>query len=198
MYKRLCIEEREEIAKGLAQEKSFREIAKKLKRSPSTISREINRLLQNRHTYSLTISNTDAYDKQKRKTLGKRKITGVLQKLIEHFLEKRWSPEQISHHLKITYSEHCKQISHEAIYQYIYLQEGEKRKRLSTHLRQRKKRRGRRNSAYEKRGKIKKATSIHERPKEVEERSIFGHWEGDLIVGKDHKTAIGTLGTVKK
>ena len=86
------------------------------------------------------------------------------------------------------------QISHETIYQYIYVQtKGELKKELISYLRQRKPRRQSRKLETDKRGTIPDMISIHQRPEEVADRAIPGHWEGDLIIGKDHKSAIGTL-----
>ena len=86
------------------------------------------------------------------------------------------------------------QASHETIYTYLYLlPKGELRKELIGYLRQKKKLRKSRKLTTDKRGKISDMISIHERPKEVEDRIILGHWERDLIVGKDHKTAMGMI-----
>ncbi len=86
------------------------------------------------------------------------------------------------------------QASHETIYTYLYLlPKGELRKELIGYLRQKKKLRKSRKLTTDKRGTIPDMISIHERPKEVEDRIIPGHWEGDLIVGKDHKSAIGSI-----
>ena len=85
-------------------------------------------------------------------------------------------------------------ISHETIYQYIYVQaKGELKKELISYLRQRKPKRKSRKGEVEKRGTIPDMISIHQRPAEVEDRNIPGHWEGDLVVGKDHQSAVGTL-----
>ena len=85
-------------------------------------------------------------------------------------------------------------ISHESIYQYIYVQtKGELKKELISYLRQRKPRRESRKLENEKRGTIPDIISIHQRPAEVADSIVPGHWEGDLIIGKDNKSAIGTL-----
>ena len=85
-------------------------------------------------------------------------------------------------------------VSHETIQKYIYVQtKGELKKELIAYLRQRKPRRQSRKLETEKRGTIPDMISISQRPAEVEDRIIPGHWEGDLIVGKDHKSAIGKL-----
>lgn len=85
-------------------------------------------------------------------------------------------------------------VSHETIYTYIYcLPRGELKKELTLHLRQERKLRKNRKSIHDKRGEIPEMISIEERPKEVEDRIVPGHWEGDLIMGKDHASALGTL-----
>lgn len=106
-----------------------------------------------------------------------------------------WSPEQVAHELKGLYPENKHmQISHESIYTYIYvLPRGELRKELIACLRQRRKARGKTKNIYQKSEKITNMLSIDERPKEVEDRIVPGHWEGDLIIGKNQKTALGTL-----
>ena len=86
------------------------------------------------------------------------------------------------------------QASHEIIYSYLYmLLKGELRMKLIGYLRQKKKLRKSRKISTDKRGKIPDMISIHNRPKEVEDRIIPWHWEGDLIVGMDHKSAIGSI-----
>ena len=105
------------------------------------------------------------------------------------------SPEQISKTFKIEYAdEPLKWISHETIYKYIYATpKGKLRKVFTQHLRMRHKLRKDRSHVHAKRGQIVDATPISERPPEVETRIVPGHWEGDLIIGKNHKSAIGTL-----
>jgi len=107
----------------------------------------------------------------------------------------KWSPEQISGYLKDKYQGNMQmQISHESIYQYIYAKaKGELKKHLLKYLRQKGRKNKNRKLSHEKRGQIPDAISIHERPKEVDSRQVPGHWEGDLIMGKDHKTALGVL-----
>ena len=86
------------------------------------------------------------------------------------------------------------QISHESIYTYIYLlPKGELKKELIGYLRQKKKTRYKRRGVYDRRGVIPEMVSIEERPAEVADRSVAGHWEGDLLLGKGHKSAIGTI-----
>lgn len=110
-------------------------------------------------------------------------------------LKKRWSPEQISIFLKHNFPHNkAMNVSHETIYFYIYLHsKSHLKKELIDSLRQWNKTRGLARSKESKNIKIKDRISIDERPLEVIGREIPGHWEGDLIIGKDHKSAIGTL-----
>jgi IS30 family transposase len=112
-------------------------------------------------------------------------------------LKGEWSPEEISKRLKIEYAwDMDMQVSHEAIYQYIYvLPRGELKQLLIKGLRQERKHRRaqKRGDTAETRGKIANMLSIEERPAEVAERSVPGHWEGDLILGKYKHSALGTL-----
>ena len=112
-----------------------------------------------------------------------------------HKIFKKWSPEQISGYLKGKYNGNLQmQISHESIYKYIYAKaKGSLKSCLLKHLRQKGRKNKNRKLSHEKRGQIPDAISINERPKEVDYRRIPGHWEGDLIMGKDHKTALGVL-----
>jgi IS30 family transposase len=114
-----------------------------------------------------------------------------MQSYIYEKMQLLWSPYQISKRMT---KDIGLTVSHETIYQYIYVQtKGELKKELTAYLRQRKPRRQSRKLETEKRGTIPDMISISQRPVEVEDRIIPGHWEGDLIVGKDHKSAIGTL-----
>lgn len=133
MYSRLTIEEREGIAKDLAQHQPVKDIALKLKRARSTIYQEIN--LPNQNPYSPVYSHEAALRRQRGKRVGRKKIVGLLQEFIDEHLKKRWSPETISNQLKIKHPKSSMQISYEAIYQYIYSQERERRKELISYLR---------------------------------------------------------------
>ena len=192
MYKRLSVEEREEIAKSLAKKEKIADISIKLSRDRATIYREIRRL-NNREEYSAYYAQADAKEKEQKRKKGKTKVENKHWEWIEEHLQKRWSPEEISNHLKLNRKAYSFQISHESIYRYIYCQKEKKKKEFIACLRHRKNQRKRRKRSLEKRGKIKNAISIHNRPKEIEKREAFGHWEGDLVIGKNHKTAIGTL-----
>jgi IS30 family transposase len=128
---------------------------------------------------------------------GKNKIkqNPDLEKYVLEKLELRWSPWQIHISLQRTFPENkAMQISHEAIYMYIYLHsKKELRNLLISELRQKRKYRGNVRRGTDKRTTIKDAVRIDERPEEVKGREIPGHWEGDLIMGKDRASAIGTL-----
>ena len=181
-YTRLTDQERESISRGLAQHKPIRQLAKELNRSSSTISREIrrNRGKTGYRAFSASRRAKAAASSRKR---GKRKIekqAGLLSYVIEK-LTGGWSPQEISKRLKIEYAwDMDMQISHEAIYQYIYvLPRGELKQLLIKGLRQERKHRRaqKRGDTAETRGKIANMLSIEERPAEVAERSVPGHWD---------------------
>jgi transposase, IS30 family len=131
--------------------------------------------------------------------LGKRKILKKeeLLSFVEEKLKIAWSPKQITTKLKELYTDTSIHLSHEAMYQYIYvLPKGTLKRTLIEGLRQSRKYRRTKKEVREfeeTRGKIKDMLSIHERPAEVADRTVPGHWEGDLIIGKHKRTAIATL-----
>ena len=197
-YTRLADQERESISRGLAQHKSIRQLARELNRSPSTISREIRRN-KGKSGYRAFSASRRAKAAASSRKRGKRKIEkqeGLLSYVMEK-LQREWSPQEISKRLKIEYAwDMNMQVSHEAIYQYIYvLPRGELKQLLIKGLRQERKHRRpqKRGDIAETRGKIANMLSIEERPAEVAERSVPGHWEGDLILGKYKHSALGTL-----
>ena len=197
-YTRLTDQERESISRGLAQHKSIRQLARELNRSPSTISREIRRN-KGKSGYRAFSASRRAKAAASSRKRGKRKIEkqeGLLSYVTEK-LQREWSPQEISKRLKIEYAwDMNMQVSHEAIYQYIYvLPRGELKQLLIKGLRQERKHRRpqKRGDIAETRGKIANMLSIEERPAEVAERSVPGHWEGDLILGKYKHSALGTL-----
>lgn len=194
-YTRLTIEEREKIHLQINEGKSNRDIANSLGRSHSTICREVHRF-PTRFEYSPSKAHqlaTKAILKKGRKSIMETRpelLSDVFQKLLEDY-----SPEQISQKFKIENAdEPLKWISHETIYKYIYATpKGELKKLMIAHLRSKRKLRKDRSQAHHRRGGIPDATPISERPKEVDSRLVPGHWEGDLIIGKNHKSALGTL-----
>jgi len=191
--------EREEISRGLALKEGFSVIAQRLGRATSTVQREVSRN-SGKSGYRAYSAGRRAAGTASSRKLGKRLLIQHerLRKVVERLLKFRWSPEQIARWLKKRYPcDHSMQISHEAIYQYIYvLPRGELKRTLVSALRQergwrRKKRK--RSTGEESRGKIADMLSIEERPAEVEDRTVPVHWEGDLIVGKYKRSALGTL-----
>jgi len=201
-YYRLNFREREEISRLLSQNCSFNTIANQLNRNVSTISREVNGDGKNRYLNKYFYRAAKGQNRAKRKSSqrrkGKRKIDKIqsLKKIVLEKLRLKWSPEQIANFLKKEYSGiKDMNISPEAIYTYIYvLPRGELKKELLAHLRQGRKRRYKKNrkNLVNKR-KLEDMISIEERPKEVADRIIPGHWEGDLIIGKNRASALGTL-----
>jgi IS30 family transposase len=170
-------------------------IADELGRSKGTISREISRGCVYESGVIVYSPAAAHYKASERARVSHKKPlileqNGML-KLVIQKLRKRWSPRKISTWLKRNKN---MSVSHETIYQYIYVQaKGDLKKELITLLRQHKPKRQKRGHTTEKRGVIPDMISIEQRPAEVADRSIPGHWEGDLIVGKDHKSALGTL-----
>jgi IS30 family transposase len=194
-YQRLNYEERILISIRLKEQRDYQSIADELKRSKGTISREINRGCIKESgliVYSAAAAHQRASEQAQ---LSHRKPLlleqdGMLKFVIQK-LKKRWSPKKISTWLK---RKKGMSVSHETIYQYIYVQaKGELKKELISLLRQHKPKRQKRGQITEKRGIIPEMISIEQRPEEVADRSVPGHWEGDLIVGKDHQSALGTL-----
>lgn len=196
-YKRLTLIEREEISRGLASGQTLRQIANSLARPPSTVSRELSRLRYNRTSYRATFSNEVAFLHKNHRTDHKLVNNKLLQEYVIEHIRLRWSPQQIAESLKLKYSSNMEmQVSHESIYTYVYcLARGSLKKELITYLRQKRTHRGSRSRVSEARRatKITNITSIHERPEEIEDRIIPGHWEGDIIVGANNASALGTL-----
>jgi IS30 family transposase len=196
-YKRLSGLEREEISRMLSQECSFSDIAKALNRKASTISREVGAGGCNRQTYRAVKAQNRARRNAAKRKAGKHRLNKEkeLWKYIRKKLKLKWSPRQIAEELEIDYPlDMTMRISPEAIYTYIYvLPRGSLKKELTACLRQDHKRRHKQARGVKIERNIEDMLSIEERPKEVEDRIIPGHWEGDLIVGKNNRSALGTL-----
>ena len=198
IYQRLSNEERESISRGLAQKKSIRSIAREIDRSASTIAREIKRN-RGKTGYRAFTATQRAKVAASSRRKGKSKIAQQegLRQYVLGKLNEEWSPTEISKRIKIEYAWNmAMQISHEAIYQYIYvLPRGELKQTLIKALRQEHKyrRTQKTHKTEENRGKIANMLSIEERPAEVADRTVPGHWEGDLILGKYKRSALGTL-----
>lgn len=199
-YRRLSGREREEISRGLAAGERHTAIAHRLARNPGTISREIARHGGNRG-YRADMAGRQAARAASSRKEGKRRLLQEvrLRTFIVAGLHKRWSPRAIVLRLKKEYpDERAMRISHEAIYQYIYvLPRGSLKQELIQALRQERKYRrkngGQKGKPTETRGKIADMLSIEERPMDVADRTVPGHWEGDLIMGKYKRSALGTL-----
>ena len=193
-YNRINLEERLRIEIYIEQGKSKSEIALLINRHKSTIGREIRRNKGN--VYKAERANIHALSGNKQRHKGT-KITNdpLLEYLVITRLKQRWSPEQISKRSKHSHSKNKRfQVSHESIYTYIYLwAKKELRKELISYLHQQKAVRRRPESRGKLRSNIPDRVDISERPHEVEDRIIPGHWESDLVIGKDGKSAIGTI-----
>jgi IS30 family transposase len=191
----LSVAEREEIAVGLAREDSLREIARRLGRAPSTISREVARNSRGRGQYRALAAQGQAQYRAARPKTAKLAGNEELRGLVQARLKQMWSPEQISAWLRRQFPGRPEmQVSHETIYQSVYVQgRGALRRELAACLRTGRALRRPRRKDGERRGKIPGMVMISERPAEVADRAVPGHWEGDLILGTGNKSAIGTL-----
>lgn len=194
-YTRLSHFERIEIYKLIALKKSLSQIAQTLGRHKSTICREVKQF--GRDDYHHYKGEGSAVFRGSNRRDGKTKMNQnpELEKYVVDKLQKKWSPDQISLSLRRHYPNNkLMQISHEAIYLYVYLHSKKELKdMLITELRQQRKFRGNVRRGSDKRTTIPDAVRIDERPEEVTGREIPGHWEGDLILGKDRASAIGTI-----
>jgi len=191
----LTVAEREEISRGIAVGYSMRAIAMGLGRSPSTVSREICRN-GGRRRYRAAKADHRALKQALRPKACKLAGNQQLQAMITEKLELEWSPDQIAGWLKQAYpKDEAYQVSHETIYKSLFVQaRGLLKKELMQMLRsQRTMRRGKHKpEGNDRRGQITDAVSIRERPADVEDRAVPGHWEGDLIVGTN-QSFIATL-----
>ncbi len=190
----LSVFEREEISRGLLMGWSIRFIAKGMNRSPSTISREIQRNGRSGDYRALLAEKSTAVRARRPKS-AKLATNPPLRAIVEAKLELRWSPQQISAWLAMAYPDNKEMhVSHETIYMSLFVQgRGALRRELHKSLRTGRALRRRQGSQpYEGQGHIPNMVLISARPAEIEDRSIPGHWEGDLIMGRG-KSAIGTL-----
>jgi IS30 family transposase len=185
----LSLAEREEISRGLVQNRSYGSIAEQLKRSKSTISREVNRN-GGREKYRAHRADDLAWTRALRPKVCLLARHAKLCAQVARGLSRRWSPAQIAGSLKRRYP-HRKEmhISHETIYRTLYIQtRGALKKELISELRTR--RAMRRPKCASKRGQhrgtIIDATPLSERPSEADDRAVPGHWEGDLLGGSDN------------
>jgi len=195
-YHRLNVNEREEISLGIAQGRSQYDIAILLSRSPSTICHEINRNTKYGQPYRAIQAQrrTDRLVHLARKN-RKMDMNLPLRHYVLEKLDQLWSPEQIAKRLKILYPmDMAMQISHESIYSYLYvLPRGALRKELVKCLRYHHINRRIHGKSRQKSCPIQDYISIEERPAEIADRIIPGHWEGDLLMGHNNGSALGTL-----
>jgi IS30 family transposase len=191
----LSFGEREEIALGRARDESMRSIAARLGRSPSTICRELTRNTDPRGQYRATTAHALAYGRASRPKPAKLVTNLALRQRVEQDLEKKYSPEQIAGRLRVDFPDDPEmRVSTETIYQSLYVQSrGALRRELTTRLRTGRALRRPSRQAGQRKNRIPDMVNISQRPPEVADRAVPGHWEGDLIIGKKNATAIGTL-----
>lgn len=192
----LTLSEREEIRAGLSARMSIRAIARSLNRSPSTISREVQRN-RGRRSYKAVDANNRANRMAKRPKVCLLERNPQLRNLVQEKLELKWSPEQISGWLRRTFPrQNMMQISAETIYKTLYFRNRSALHHLLVkHLRRSHSlRHGKRHTRKGERGTINivNGISIHERSKLIDNRRSFGHWEGDLVSGTNN-SHIATL-----
>lgn len=211
----LCLEERVEIYVGVRTGESIRSIARRLDRAPSTIMREINRnaFCYGRYRaryrfgadwhggwdptprYRATAAQARAEGRARRPKPGKLAVNERLHDEVQNRLDEKYSPEQIARRLRLDFPDDAEmRVSHETIYQSIYVQgRGSLRRELHQCLRTGRAVRRPQRRADARRTRIRDMVNISERPAEVEDRAVPGHWEGDLILGAGGRSAIGTL-----
>ena len=191
----LTFEQREEIAVLRAQGQSLRQIGEVIGRSASTVSRELRRNTKPGTAYRATSAHVLAYERASRPKPAKLHTNLVLRAIVEEDLAKKYSPEQIAGRLRVQFpNEREMWVSPETIYQSLYVQSrGALNRDLAVCLRTGRAVRKPCRKAGQRKNRIPGMINISERPAEVEDRAVPGHWEGDLIIGKGNLSAIGTL-----
>jgi len=193
--RRLSLEERVAIRIGIERGRSFSAIAAELGRPTSTISREVGGR-QERDCYQPVVAHRQAYQRARRPKTAKLIANPQLAARVIADLRQLWSPQQIATRLRREFGhDHSMTVSHETIYQSIYVQgRGALRKELAACLRTgRARRHPHTRLDTPRRGVLPNMVMISERPAEVADRAVPGHWEGDLIMGAGNRSAIGTL-----
>jgi IS30 family transposase len=193
----LSLAEREEISVGLAQKLPLREIARRLGRPVSTVSREIGRNSV-RGTYRAHLAAREAQERARRPKPAKLAVNGELREWVQRKLTKNWSPEEISARLRLEFPGRPEmRVSAETVYQALYVQgRGALRRELARHLRTGRSLRRPRRAAPEAaggRGRLAGMVNISQRPAEAADRAVPGHWEGDMIEGRAGRSQVGTL-----
>ena len=191
----LTLAEREDISRGIASGSSIREIARGLQRAASTVSREVARH-GGRPVYRASEADHQAWKSALRPKACLLARHRKLRMIVASKLILNWSPQQISGWLKRRYpSNESMRVSHETIYRSLFIQaRGVLKKELMQHLRSKRliRRSVHARAGGKSHGQIVDAISIRERPAEIEDRAIPGHWEGDLL-GGTHNSHIATL-----
>ena len=192
---RLSLADREELSRGLVAGDSLRTIATRLRRAPSTISREV-AWSGTRSRYRAWRADSEATRRGRRPKPAKLAVDARLCGEVERGLRARWSPQQIAARLICDYPDDLSmRVSHETIYRTLFVQaRGALRKELTACLRTgRTQRRPHMRIERSGAGRLQNMILISDRPPEIEDRAVPGHWEGDLIIGKGGRSAIGTL-----
>jgi IS30 family transposase len=191
----LTFSEREQIALARAGGESMRSIARGLGRSPSTISRELSRNAGGAGRYRATTAHALAYERASRPKPAKLATNARLRARVEEDLRRRYSPEQIVGRLRRQFPDDPEmRVSAETIYQSLYVQSrGALRRDLTKCLRTGRALRRPCRQAGQRKNRIPDMINISQRPAAVEDRAVPGDWEGDLIIGKNNASAIGTL-----
>jgi len=192
---RLSLADREELSRGLVAGDSLRTIATRLRRAPSTISREV-AWSGTRSRYRAWRADSEATRRGQRPKPAKLAVDARLCREVERGLRARWSPQQIAARLICDYPDDLNmRVSHETIYRTLFVQaRGALRKELTACLRTgRTQRRPHMRIERSGAGRLQNMILISDRPPEIEDRAVPGHWEGDLIIGKGGRSAIGTL-----
>jgi IS30 family transposase len=192
-YKQLTQSEREQIANLLSGGYSLGDIAKALGRNKSTISRELTRNSPpERRRYTPCRAHARACERKTSANTHERLKNDFIRQYVRDGLEQGWSPEQISGRIQIDHPGNF--INHEAIYQYIYHPQNPNRVEMINLLRRaHKKRKNKSIGRKERKTKIPNRIAIDVRPKSVEHRRRYGHWEGDSLISRKSKAALNTL-----
>ena len=190
---RLSLDERVEIRVGLERGETFTAIGMEIGRATSTVSREVN-ANGGREGYAPVAAHRAAQARARRPKVTKLAANPQLCRRVIAQLELWWSPEQIARRLRAEHPDDTTMwVSHETIYKSIYVQgRGELRRELARCLRTGRAQR-RPQARMQRRGRIANMVMISQRPAEIEDRAVPGHWEGDLVIGKNGRSAIVTL-----
>lgn len=180
----LTAQDREEISRQLAQGTSVRAISRALGRAPSTVSREVVRN-GGRALYRAAAADRRAWRQAQRPKRCRLARHRPLRRAVAAKLARQWSPQQIAGWLRHTFpSDPAMQVSHETIYRSLFVQSrGVLKRELRQHLRRQRRFRQARAAAGQPRSRILDAVSIRDRPADVSDRALPGHWEGDLLTG---------------